>query len=91
MATSMLLLAGCGPDVAPQPQTARPTESTQTDFGDLEVPAGVAIPLQLQVPFTGAAITPSATLTFTAGLRYFVYAIGSVSGGTFDFIVQAVQ
>jgi hypothetical protein len=51
----------------------------------------VAIPLQLQVPFTGAAITPSATLTFTAGLRYFVYAIGSVSGGTFDFIVQAVQ
>jgi hypothetical protein len=64
---------------------------TNPYFGDLEVPAGVAIPLQLQVPFTGAAITPSATLTFTAGLRYFVYAIGSVSGGTFDFIVQAVQ
>lgn len=60
-------------------------------FGDLEVPAGVAIPLQLQVPFTGAAITPTATLTFTAGLRYFVYAIGSVTGGTFDFIVQAVR
>lgn len=60
-------------------------------FGDLEVPAGVAIPLQLQVPFSGAAITPTATLTFTAGLRYFVYAIGSVSGGTFDFIVQAVR
>ena len=64
---------------------------TNPYFGDLEVPAGVAIPLQLQVPFTGAAITPSATLTFTAGLRYFVYAIGSVSGGSFDFIVQAVQ
>lgn len=60
-------------------------------FGDLEVPAGVAIPLQLQVPFTGAAITPTATLTFTAGVRYFVYAIGSVGGGTFDFIVQAVR
>ncbi len=37
VATSMLMLAGCGPDLAPQPQTARPTESTQTDFGDLEV------------------------------------------------------
>jgi hypothetical protein len=37
MATSVLMLAGCGPDLAPQPQTARPTESTQTDFGDLEV------------------------------------------------------
>lgn len=60
-------------------------------FGDLEVPAGVAIPLQLQVPFTGAPITPTATLRFNAGVRYFVYAIGSVSGGTFDFIVQAVR
>ena len=60
-------------------------------FGDLEVPAGVNLPLQLQVPFTGAAITPTATLSFTAGMRYFVYAIGSVSGGTFDFIVQAVR
>ena len=37
VATSVLMLAGCGPDLAPQPQTARPTESTQTDFGDLEV------------------------------------------------------
>ena len=37
VATSLLVLAGCGPDIAPQPQTARPTESTQTDFGDLEV------------------------------------------------------
>jgi Domain of unknown function (DUF4397) len=64
---------------------------TNPYFGDLEVPAGVAIPLQLQVPFTGAAITPSATLTFNAGVRYFVYAIGSVPGGTFDFIVQAVR
>ena len=37
VATSVLILVGCGPDLAPQPQTARPTESTQTDFGDLEV------------------------------------------------------
>ena len=37
------------------------------------------------------AITPTATLAFNAGMRYFVYAIGSVSGGTFDFIVQAVR
>jgi hypothetical protein len=64
---------------------------TNPYFGDLEVPAGVALPLQLQVPFTGAAITPTASLAFTAGMRYFVYAIGSVSGGTFDFIVQAVR
>lgn len=64
---------------------------TNPYFGDLEVPAGVGIPLQLQVPFTGAAITPTASLTFTAGLRYFVYAIGSVAGGTFDFIIQAVR
>jgi hypothetical protein len=60
-------------------------------FGDLEAPAGVAIPLQLQVPFSGAAVTPTATLSFTAGMRYFVYAIGSLTGGTFDFIVQAVR
>jgi hypothetical protein len=26
-----------------------------------------------------------------AGMRYFVYAIGSVTGGTFDFILQAVR
>jgi len=64
---------------------------TNPYFGDLEVPAGVALPLQLQVPFTGAAITPTATLSFNAGMRYFVYAIGSVSGGTFDFIIQAVR
>ena len=64
---------------------------TNPYFGDLEVPAGVALPLQLQVPFSGAAITPTATLAFNAGVRYFVYAIGSVSGGTFDFIVQAVR
>ena len=64
---------------------------TNPYFGDLEVPAGVALPLQLQVPFTGAAITPTASLAFNAGMRYFVYAIGSVSGGTFDFIVQAVR
>ena len=64
---------------------------TNPYFGDLEVPAGVAIPLQLQVPFTGGAITPPATLSFNAGMRYFVYAIGSVTGGTFDFILQAVR
>ena len=64
---------------------------TNPYFGDLEVPAGVSIPLQLQVPFTGAAITPTVPLAFNAGVRYFVYAIGSVSGGTFDFIVQAVR
>lgn len=59
-------------------------------FGDLEVPA-TSIPLQLVVPFTGAPITPPATLTFASGTRYFVYAIGSVTGGTFDFIIQAVR
>lgn len=55
------------------------------------MPVGVSIPLQLQVPFTGAAITPSVPLAFNAGMRYFVYAIGSVSGGAFDFNVQAVR
>ena len=40
---------------------------------------------------TGAAITPSASLTFNAGTRYFVYAIGSVPGGTFQLIVHAVR
>jgi len=60
-------------------------------FGDLEVPANTTIPLQLQVPFAGTPITGVAPLSFQSGRRYFVYAIGSVSGGTFDFIVQAVQ
>ncbi|MEZ5288092.1 MAG: DUF4397 domain-containing protein [Vicinamibacterales bacterium] len=64
---------------------------TNPYFGDLEVPAGVGIPLQLQVPFEGTAITPVAPLSFASGTRYFVYAIGSVSGGTFDFILQAVR
>lgn len=59
-------------------------------FGDLEVPA-TTIALQLQVPFTGAAVTPVAPLAFQSGTRYFVYAIGSLTGGTFDFILQAVQ
>jgi hypothetical protein len=63
---------------------------TNPYFGDLEVPA-TTIPLQLQVPFTGAAITPTASLAFQSQTRYFVYAIGSVSGGTFDFIIQAVR
>lgn len=59
-------------------------------FGDLEVPA-TTIPLQLVVPFTATPITPTAPLSFASGTRYFVYAIGSVTGGTFDFILQAVQ
>jgi hypothetical protein len=59
-------------------------------FGDLEVPAGTAIPLQLQVPFAGTPLTPTAPLSFSAGTRYFVYAIGSFPT-TFDFIIQAVQ
>ena len=63
---------------------------TNPYFGDLEVPA-TTIPLQLQVPFTGAAITQSVPLTFASGTRYFVYAIGSVPGGTFDFILQSVR
>ena len=33
----LLLAAGCGPDIDKQPQTARPTEDTQKDFGDLEI------------------------------------------------------
>ena len=36
-AAGLLLVAGCGQDVDRQPQTARPTEDTQKDFGDLEV------------------------------------------------------
>jgi hypothetical protein len=64
---------------------------TNPYFGDLEVPAGTAIPLQLQVPFAGTPITGVAPLSFAAGTRYFVYAIGSVSAGSFDFIVQAVR
>jgi hypothetical protein len=57
-------------------------------FGDLEVPA-TTIALQLQVPFAGTAITPVAPLAFSSGMRYFVYAIGSVSGGKFDFVIHA--
>jgi hypothetical protein len=57
-------------------------------FGDLEVPAGVPIPLQLVVPFSSTAITPQVPLAFASGRRYFVYAIGSVAQGTFDFIVH---
>ena len=56
--------------------------------GDLEVPAGRAVPLQLVVPFTTTAITPQVSLTFASGTRYFVYAIGSVAQRTFDFIVH---
>ena len=37
VAVGLLLAAGCGADVDKQPQTARPTEDTQKDFGDLEV------------------------------------------------------
>ena len=36
-AAGLLLAAGCGPDIDMQPQTARPTEDTQKDFGDLEI------------------------------------------------------
>ena len=57
-------------------------------FGDLEVPAGRPIPLQLVVPFSGTPITPQVPLAFASGGRYFVYAIGSVAQGTFDFIVH---
>jgi hypothetical protein len=62
---------------------------TNPYFGDLEVPA-TTIPLQLVVPFTSTAITPTAALSFASGTRYFVYAIGSAAGGTLDFILQAV-
>ncbi len=63
---------------------------TNPYFGDLEVPA-TTIPLQLQLAFTGTAVTPTAPLTFASGTRYFVYAIGSVPGNTLDFILQAVR
>ena len=56
-------------------------------FGDLEVPA-TTIALQLQVPFAGTAVTPVAPLSFTSGMRYFVYAIGSVNNGSFDFVIH---
>ena len=59
-------------------------------FGDLEIPA-VPIALQLQTPFAGAAVTPVVTLPFASGTRYFVYAIGSLAGGSFDFIVHATR
>ncbi len=36
-AAGLLLLAGCGPDLDKQPQTARPSEDTQKDFDGLEV------------------------------------------------------
>lgn len=35
--TCLGLLAACGPDIASPPPQARPSENTQTDFGDLEV------------------------------------------------------
>ncbi len=63
---------------------------TNPYFGDLEVPA-TTIPLQLQLAFTGTAVTPTAPLAFASGTRYFVYAIGSVPGNTLDFILQAVR
>ena len=37
VAVGLLLVAGCGAEVDKQPQTARPTEDTQKDFGELEV------------------------------------------------------
>ena len=36
-AAGLLVVTGCGPDIDQQPQTARPTEATQKDFGDLEI------------------------------------------------------
>jgi hypothetical protein len=36
-AAGLLVVTGCGPDIDKQPQTARPTEATQKDFGDLEI------------------------------------------------------
>ena len=36
-AAGLLLVAGCGTGVDKQPQTARPAEDTQKDFGDLEI------------------------------------------------------
>ena len=37
LAAGLLLLTACGPDITSPPPQARPSESTQTDFGDLEV------------------------------------------------------
>jgi hypothetical protein len=37
LATSALLLTACGPDITSPPPAARPSETTQTDFGDLEL------------------------------------------------------
>ncbi|MDH5175701.1 MAG: DUF4426 domain-containing protein [Gammaproteobacteria bacterium] len=37
LATGLLLLTACGPDTSSPPPQARPSESTQTDFGDLEL------------------------------------------------------
>lgn len=37
LATGLLLLTACGPDITSPPPPARPSESTQTDFGDLEL------------------------------------------------------
>lgn len=59
-------------------------------FGDLEVPA-TSILLQLQTPFAGTPLTGAVPLGFASGRRYFVYAIGSLSAGTFDFLIHATQ
>lgn len=64
---------------------------TNPYFGDLEVPANTAIPLQLQVPFAGTPITGTVPLAFPSGSRTFIYAIGSVPGGSFDFVVHTVR
>jgi hypothetical protein len=56
-------------------------------FGDLEVPA-TSIPLQLQTPFAGAPLTGVVPLGFASARRYFVYAIGSLDAGTFDFLIH---
>jgi hypothetical protein len=59
-------------------------------FGDLEVPA-TSIVLQLQTPFAGAPLTSAVPLGFASGRRYFVYAIGSLNAGSFDFLIHATQ
>lgn len=63
---------------------------TNPYFGDLEVPA-TTLPLQVQTAFSGNAVTPVASLAFASGTRYFVYAIGSLTGGTLDFIIHSTR
>jgi hypothetical protein len=45
----------------------------------------------LQTPFEGAPLTGTVPLSFASGRRYFVYAIGSIALGTFDFLIHVAQ